>query len=67
MTIRTLMAEAAMQGANLLIRSNLGFGLLLKDTSLCSQGITEPATLRLLDDLFYFLSHSRLNVPNVPL
>ena len=37
------MAEAAMQGANcscqLLTRSNLGFSILLKDTSTCSHGL----------------------------
>ena len=33
------MAEAAMQGANQLIRSNLGFSILLKDTLKRSQGI----------------------------
>ena len=31
------MAEADMQGANLLIRSNLGFGILLNEASTCSR------------------------------
>lgn len=42
--IHTLMAEAAVQGAELLIRNSLGFGILLKDTSTCSKGGFEPVT-----------------------
>ena len=37
--------------------SNLGFNILLKDTSSCSQGI-ETAAFRLLDDPLHLLSHS---------
>ena len=36
--IHTLMAVAAMQGANQHIRSNLGFSVLPKDTSICRLG-----------------------------
>ena len=55
------MAEAAMQGANQLIRSNLGFSILLKDILKCSQAIqgirdllitgqpTLPSELQLVD------------------
>ena len=56
--VHTLMAEV--QGAELLIRSNLGCSILLKDTLTCSWGSQgmEPATYRLLDSLLYHLSHS---------
>ena len=50
--IHALMEEAAMQGGQLLIRSNLEFSILLKYTSKSSwesQGF-EPATFRLLDN-----------------
>lgn len=42
--IHKLMTEAAMRGANLLIRSNLGFRILLLDTLISSLGSrgTEP-------------------------
>lgn len=48
---------AAMQGAGESIGSNLGFGVLPKDSSTCGQeemGI-EPPTQRLVDDLLYLL------------
>ena len=47
-----------------LIRSNLGFSILPKDTSTYSQGSTgvESATFRLLDDPLYHLSHSHPNL-----
>ena len=57
-----LMAEAAMQGA---IRSNLGFSILLRDTSTCSSAQPspelgfEPATFQSLIDLLYPLGYSR--------
>ena len=48
--IRTLMREAAMQGGNLLIRSNLGLSVLLKDTLTCSR-----RTFPLQEKLFVLL------------
>lgn len=54
------MAETAMQGAGLLNRSNLGFSILLKDISVCSQGNPgiKPATFCLLEDPLHLLSYS---------
>lgn len=46
-----------MQGARLLIKSILGFSILIKDTSTCNQGI-DPVTFSLLDDPLYLLSYS---------
>ena len=52
------------QRCKLLIRSNLGFSTLFKDTLTCSWGSQgmEPATYRLLDSLLYHPSHSDPNV-----
>ena len=45
----------------LLIWSNLGFNILLKDTLSCSQGSRriKPATFRFQENLLYLLSHSQ--------
>ena len=54
-----------MQGGNLLIKSNLGFGILLKDTlpsSWGSQGF-EPETFWLLDDPSTYLPTYILYLP----
>lgn len=58
--VHTLMAGAAVQAADLLIRSSLGLSILFEDASMCSQGGpgTDPATFPLLDDPFYLLSYS---------
>ena len=52
----------AMQGASLLIRSNLWFSILLKNALTCrwgSQGF-KPSTLCILEHLLYLLSYSHL-------
>ena len=54
-TTLTRWHKADMQGADLLIGSNLGFSISLKDTSACN-----PATFRLLDDPLYLLCCCRL-------
>lgn len=52
---------ATLQGASLIIRSNLVFSVLLKDTSICWQEelVIEPPTLQLMNNSLYLLSNSR--------
>ena len=52
------MAEAAMQGANLLIMSNLDFTLPTQEYFDVQEEPTQRA-FHILDDLLYLLSHSR--------
>ena len=63
LTIHATFTHSYTDGGNcharrqLLIRSNLGFGILLKDTSTCSCR-DSAGTFRLLDDPLYQLSYS---------
>lgn len=54
----TVMAEASTLCADLLIRRNFGFIILIKDTSMSRCQWIEPANLRLLDDWLYRLISS---------
>ena len=55
--------------ADPLIRSSLGFNILLKDTSACSRGIQgcESATVWVLDDPLYLQKSTRIKAQDVKL